>query len=201
MRVRTALRSAPATARSMAWAPLAGAVAAVAALVAVQRPWDDHALTLALARLAVVTVAIGATFALDDDAAVTLASSPTSLLCRRAVRVALVLTASVAVVAVVAFLAVGPMDGTGSVPLGRLALEAAGILLLAMALSVALGGDRGAFVFAGGLLAAVVVQQRWPSYSLFPLAPSAPGWSRAAAVWAVVAVVSTAVLFLLSRDR
>lgn len=201
MPMRTALRSVPPMARSMAWAPLAGAAAAVAALVAVQRPWDDHGVTLALARLAVVTVAIGATFALDDDAAVTLASSPTSLLWRRAVRAALALTASAAVVAVVALLAVGPMGGTESVPLGRLAIEAAGMLLLAMALSAALGGDRAAFAFAGGILAAVVVQHRWPSYSLFPFAPGAPGWSRAAAVWAAVAVASTAVLFLLSRER
>ncbi len=194
-----AIRAVPATARSMAWAPFAVASASVAGLIVAQRPWDGQQLSLGLARLTLVLVAIGAALALDDEAAVTVASSPTSLLWRRAVRLALA-TAGAAAVTVAALLAVGATGSTEGVPLDRLVVEGAGILLLAMALSTAVGGDRGTFLFAVGLLGTVLVQARWPAWSLFPMAPGAPGWSRAALVWGVVAAVSAGALFVVSRD-
>ncbi len=194
-----AIRAVPATARSMAWAPFAVASGSVAGLVVAQRPWDGQQLSLGLARLTLVLVAVGAALALDDEAAVTVACSPTSLLWRRAVRLALA-AAGAAAVTVVALFAVGATGSTGGVPLDRLVVEGAGILLLAMALSTAVGGDRGAFLFAVGLLGAVVVQQRWPAWSLFPMAPGAPGWSRAGLVWGVIAAVSAGALLVISRD-
>ncbi len=194
-----AIRAVPGTARSMAWAPFTVASGSVVGLVVAQRPWEGQQLSLGLARLTLVLVAIGAALALDDAAADTLACSPTSLLWRRAVRLALAAAGAVAVT-VVALFTVGATGGTGGVPLERLVVEGAGILLLAMALSTAVGGDRGAFLFAVGLLGAVVVQQRWPAWSLFPMAPGAPGWSRAALVWGVVAAVSAGALFVISRD-
>ncbi len=81
-----ALGAARSTARSMAWGPLAGAAVVIAVLVAAQRPWDGHGLSFGFIRFAVSAAALGAAFALDDTAAVTLAPSPTSLLARRAVR-------------------------------------------------------------------------------------------------------------------
>ncbi|MDP8962234.1 MAG: hypothetical protein M3N32_11540 [Actinomycetota bacterium] len=194
-----AIRALPATARSMAWGPFAVASGSVAGLVVAQRPWEGQQLSLGLARLTLVLVAIGAALALDDAAADTLACTPTSLLWRRGVRLALAAGAGAAVT-VVALFAVGATSGTGGVPLDRLVVEGAGILLLAMALSTAVGGDRGAFLFAVGVLGAVIVQQRWPAWSLFPMAPGAPVWSRAALVWGVVAAVSAGALFVFSLD-
>ncbi|MBW3651194.1 MAG: hypothetical protein KY458_11560 [Actinobacteria bacterium] len=194
-----AIRALPATARSMVWAPFTVASGSVVSLVVAQRPWEGQQLSLGLARLTLVLVAIGTALALDDAAADTLACSPTSLLWRRAVRLALAAGAAAAVT-VVALFAVGATGGTGGVPLDRLVVEGAGILLLAMALSTAVGSDRGAFLFAVGLLGAVIIQQRWPAWSLFPMAPGAPGWSRAALVWGVVATVSAGALFVISRD-
>lgn len=196
-----AIRAVPATARSMAWAPFTVASGSVVGLVVAQRPWDGQQLSLGLVRLALVLVAIGAALALDDAAANTLACTPTSLLWRRGVRLALAAGAGAgAAVTVVALFAVGATGGTGGVPLDRLVVEGAGILLLAMALSTAVGGDRGAFLFAVGVLGAVVVQQRWPAWSLFPMAPGAPGWSRAALVWGAVAAASAGALFVFSLD-
>lgn len=194
-----ALRAARPTARSMACGPLAGAAVAVAVLVAAQRPWDGHGLSLGFTRLAIAVAALGAAFALDDTAAVTLAPSPTSLLARRAVRLALALAGAVTVI-VAASVVLGAAGGAAAVPFDRVALEATGVLLLAMALSAARGGDEGAFTLAGALLAAVVIQQRWPAWSLFPPAPGAPGWSGAGAAWAALGASSAVALLVLWRD-
>lgn len=194
-----ALRAARPTARSMACGPLAGAAVAVAVLVVAQRPWDGHGLSLGFSRILVAVAALGAAFTLDDTAAATLAPSPTSLLARRAVRLALALAGAVTVIAA-ASLVLGAAGGASAVPFDRVALEGTGVLLLAMALSAARGGDEGAFTLAGALLAAVVIQQRWPAWSLFPTAPGAPGWSGAAAAWAALAASSAAALVVLSRD-
>ena len=187
------------TARSMAWGPLAGAAAAITVLVAAQRPWDGHGLSLGFTRFAVAITALGAAFALDDTAAVTLAPSPTSLLARRAVRLALALGSAITVIAAAALI-LGAAGGAPGVPFERVVLEGMGVLLLAMALSAARGGDEGASALAGALVAAVVIQQRWPAWSLFPMAPGAPGWSGAGAAWAALIASSVTVLIVLWRD-
>lgn len=194
-----ALRAARPTARSMAWGPPATAAVAIAVLVAAQRPWDGRGLSFGFTRLAVAIAALGAAFALDDTATVTLAPSPTSLLARRAVRLALAL-GSAATVVLTAALALGAAGGAPGVPVERVVLEGTGVLLLAMALSAARGGDEGAFTLAGVLVAAVVIQQRWPEWSLFPMAPGAPGWSGAGAAWAALTASSAAALLVLWRD-
>ncbi|HEV2068446.1 MAG TPA: hypothetical protein VGR26_01485, partial [Acidimicrobiales bacterium] len=70
MPMTAAIRAVPATARSMGWAPFAVASASIAGLFFAQRPWDGQQLSLGLARLILVLVAIGAALALDDEAAV-----------------------------------------------------------------------------------------------------------------------------------
>lgn len=200
MPVTCSLRAVRPTARSMAWGPLGAGAVAIAVLVLVHRPWHGHGLSLGLARVVVVLAALGAAFALDDAAAVTLAPSPTSLLARRAVRLALALAGAIGVIVVASLVVVALGGAAGGVPLGRVALEAAGVLLLAMVLSAGLGGDAGAFTLAAGLLGAMAVQQRWPSWSLLPMAPGAPGWAGAGVAWAFVTVTSAAALLVLWRD-
>lgn len=187
------------TGRSMVWGPLTGAAAALAGIVVAVRPWDGHPLSLSVVRVAFALSAAAAAFAVDDDAAVTLSASPTSLGRRRTTRLALIAAGGTGV-AVGACLAVAALGGTDDLPLARLLLEATGMQLLAVAFALLVGGDRGACVFAGSLLSALVVQVRFPSYALFPFAPGGPGWERARITWLAIACTAAVIVIALSRD-
>ncbi len=80
----------------MAWGPLAAAAAALAVITVGMRPWEGHPLSLSAARLAVALAAVAAAFGVDDNAAVTVAASPTPLSRRRTTRLGLVLTGGTA---------------------------------------------------------------------------------------------------------
>lgn len=199
MSLSTTLRVLPPTARSMSWAPLSAATAALAVITAALQPWNGHTLSLSMIRVAVGLAAAAGVFALDDRAAATVAASPTTLARRRAARLVLVLAALSTVVAS-ACLSIAVLGGTGQLSPGRVVLESSGMVLAAVAYAVALGGDRGACVFLGTLLAALVVQQRFPEYALFPIEPGGPGWDRAGIAWLIITSASAAVIVLLSRD-
>ncbi len=187
------------TARSMAWGPLAGAAAGLAVIAVGMRPWDGHPLSLSAVRLAVALAAVAAAFGVDDTAAVTVAASPTPVSRRRTTRLALVLTGGAAVAAT-ASIVIAALGGTGDLPLARVILESIGMQLAAIVCALLLGGERGACVFAGTLLTALLAQQRFPDYALFPLAPGAPGWTRAGAAWTAITVTAASVVIALSRD-
>ena len=186
-------------ARSMAWGPLAGAAAALGVIAVGLRPWEGHRLSLSAVRLAVALAAIAAAFGVDDSAAPTVAASPTPLSRRRATRLGLVLAGGAAVAAA-APLAIAALGGSGRLPLARVLLEATGMQLAAIVCALLFGGDRGACVFAGTLLGALVVQQRFPDYALFPLAPDAPGWAPAGIAWVAIVVTAAGAVAALSRD-
>lgn len=187
------------TARSMAWGPLTGAAAALAVIAVGMRPWEGYPLSLSAARLAVALAAAAAAFGVDDPAALTVAASPTPLSRRRTTRLGLVIAAGAAV-AVSASLTIAALGGSGDLPLARVLLEATGMQLTAIVCALLFGGDRGACVFAGTLLAALLTQQRFPDYALFPHAADAPGWTRAGTAWIAIALTATGAIIALSRD-
>lgn len=194
----TALELRP-TARSMAWGPLAGAGAALAVIAVGLRPWEGQPLSLSAVRLAVALAAVAAAFGADDSAAPTLAASPSPLSRRRATRLALVLAGGAAVAAG-ASLAIATLGSSGDLPLARVLLEALGMQLAAIVCALRFGGDRGACLFAGTLLGALLVQQRYPDYALFPLAPGGPGWQRAGLAWVAIVLTAAGAVIALSRD-
>ena len=183
----------------MAWGPLLAATGAITFVGITLRPWSGDPLSLSVVRLAVGLAAAAAAFALDDRAGETIAASPTTLRQRQATRIVLVV-AAVTVVAGGACLALATIAGTSDVAAGRMLLEASGMVLAAAACGVTLGGDRGASVFAGGLLAAILVQQRFPDYALFALAPGDAAWARSSIAWLVIALTGTLTLAGQSQD-
>jgi hypothetical protein len=195
----TGTRAAGRTVKAMAWGPLGAAAGVLAGIVVATRPWDGGGLSLLFVRIAVFLAAIGAAFAVDDAASVTLAASPTTLWRRRLVRLVLAAGAAVAT-AVTATVAVAAAGGVGSLPAARVAVEASAVLLLALMSATALGGDRGAITFATIVMAAILLQQRRPDLALFPMAPSQPGWTGSGVAWVVIAVAAAAALAAMSVD-
>ncbi len=187
------------TARSMAWGPLAGAAAALGVIAVGMRPWEGHPLSLSAVRLTVALAAVAAAFGVDDNAAPTVAASPTPLSRRRTTRLGLVLTGGAAGAAS-ASLTIAALGGSGELPLARMLLEAVGMQLTAIVCALLFGGDRGACVFAGTLLGSLILQQRFPDYALFPPAPGAPGWSPAGTAWATIVLTAAGAIIALSQD-
>ena len=183
----------------MAWGPLLAAAGVITGVAVALRPWDGHPLSLSVVRLAAGVAAVAGAFALDDRAGATTAASPTTLRERQTTRLVLVV-AAVTVVAGGACLALATIAGTSELPTSRLLLESSGMVLAAAACAVALGADRGASVFAGGLLAAVVVQQRFPDHALFPFGPGDAAWDRAGPAWWAIALTGALTLAVRSRD-
>ena len=183
----------------MAWGPLLAATGAITGVGVSLSPWDGDPLSLSMVRLAVGLAAAAAAFSLDDGAGETIAASPTTLGQRQATRMVLVVTA-VTVVAGGACLAFAAIAGTSEFAASRVLLEASGMVMAAAACAVTLGGDRGASVFAGGLLAAIVVQQRFPDYALFALAPGDAAWERSSIAWLVITLTGTLTLKAQSQD-
>ena len=183
----------------MAWGPLLAAACVITGLGLTLRPWDGHPLSLSLVRTAVGLAAAAAAFALDDRAGVTIAASPTTLAQRQVTRMVLVL-AAVSVVVGGTCLAVAAVAGTSELPAGRILLESSGMLLAAMACAAVLGGDRGAPLFAGAVLAAIVVQPRFPDHALFAPAPGGAAWDWSGDAWLAIALTGALTLAAQSRD-
>lgn len=199
MSLSAAGRAAPPIARSMAWGPLLAAMGVIAGVGVATRPWDGHPLSLSVVRVVVGLAAVAATFALDDPAGVTIAASPTTAGQRQTTRMTLIVVA-VVVVAGGTCLSLAAIAGTSQLPGSRILLESSGMVLAASACAVTLGGDRGASAFAGGVLASIVVQRRFPDYALFGLAPGDTTWDRATIAWLVIVLTSAATLAARSRD-
>lgn len=172
------------------------------------KPWDGQPLTLTVARLAMMLLAIGVGFALDDPAAVTLAASPTSLPRRRATRCALAAAGAAAGLALIAIGArVWSGQSAGDVPLTALLLEGAALCAVALAASAVSIGWRGATSGGPAAIRAVllffvvdqVVGRRFPDWSL-QSAPGSPAWSQSRWLWAAVLAAAAATLVWHSKD-
>lgn len=197
--------------RSLRWRPLLGAAVAAAALLWLLRPDDgDPATLLGLLRLGGILLAAGSAFFLDDDAAETVACSPTSLAARRGLR----LVVLVGVFAVLWGLLLGVASasaaaGVGGLPIAGATLEVAGMLAFALAAAAVAGrwaADERGGVAAGPALTLLVLgaylgQMRWPRYvTLFPVGPGDASWAPARLRWAVLLWLSAAVVALTSAD-
>ena len=181
------------TLRSISWAPLAAGGALALALVVLTDPG------LGQARIAAIAICVGAAFVLDDPAAATVASAPTSSLARRAVRVGLALVPLAALWGLVRWLADGADPWAVSLELGAMLV----LTLAAAALSARIRGDgHGGVAAAPALLtllaaAYLLLPARW---GLFPEGPADPLWGAAHGRWAVILIAGGVVLLATSGD-
>lgn len=191
--IRQAALLARPTARSIPWAPLAGGGALAVALVVL----TDQGLTEL--RFAAIGLCVGAAFVLEDAAAATVASAPTPLLARSALRIGLALLPLVAFWLVLSWLA-------GDVAASALSLELAAMLsvtLAVAAIAARVRGDGRGGVAAGPalltLLAAafLLLPSRW---GLFPAGPEDPLWTPAHRRWALILLAGVLGLLWASRD-
>ena len=180
------------TVHSASWAPLAGAGALALAILALGDPGIGRL------RLAAIALCVGAAFSLDDAAAATVASAPTPLWARRALRLALALVPLAALWTLVWWLA----DGAS----GALSLELGAMLALtlaAAALAVPLHGDGRGGVAAGPALLALLAAAYLllpARLGLFPGGPNDPLWAPAHERRALVLAAGLLGLLLASRD-
>lgn len=190
--------------RAISWGPLAGgSVIALAVVVWLRVRGAGTVGLIGGLRVGAVLLAAGAAFALDDPAATTLASSPTPLSTRRSLRLALALAACFAAWTTMLLVAGGPARAAAA----GLSLEAAGMLAVALAAaSVAaprvangLGGLAGGPTLVSFLLAAMVVQQHWPHWSLLAF-PGTAAWEAAQLRWLILACAGSTLVGLAARD-
>ncbi|MFD2094037.1 hypothetical protein [Blastococcus deserti] len=187
--------------RAVRWQPSLGAAALAALLVGWKA--DDLAEpgtgTLVLRGVAVL-LGLGAAFLLDDAAADTLASSPTSLAWRRSSR--LVVAAALAGVPWV--LAVVWVDTrAGSLPIAGLSIEFTAMLALALAAAAGIArwtdtrepGVLAAPVTSGLVLVIVRLPERWAL-----LVGPGPMWAAAHQRWTLVLVTAVLLLLWCNRD-
>ena len=179
--------------RAMAWLPLLPAGALALAVLSFDGP------VLLQLRLAALALCVGAAFVLDDPAAETLATSPSSLPFRRLVRVALVLPLVAALWALVLWYA-----GTGFD--AALTLELAAMLAVTLAAAAfaipRLADGRGGAAAAPSLLVLMgastfALPDAW---TLFAQGPSDPRWAGSHARWTVVLLAAVAGLVYASLD-
>lgn len=186
------IRPAP---RVMTWRPTAAACAGAVALVATSGP-AHVPLRLSIAG---ACLAASAAYVIDDPAAVTVASSPTNLFARRAVRTAVAVAGTS--VGWVAALLVSSLR-VDAMAVWPATLEIATLLVVALAVSAIAatvgGGTDGAI--AGVVATAICFGSTFlpgPRWLPFPPDPAAPGAARRLVL---VVTVAAAVLALVSTD-
>ena len=160
------------TVRSTDWlAPIAGAVLAVAVEVSAGRLWPQPSL-----ELAAVALALGASFALDDDAAASIATTPTRLALRHGLRAACAMPLPAAV-----WLAIVMASPAADADTPTLELASLSATALAVAAARLRAGN------AGGLAAAPAV------LGVAAAAPLVPTTVSVDLVWALVLAAAAAV--------
>lgn len=181
------------TVQSASWAPLAGAGACALAILDLGDP------SIGRLRLAAIVLCVGSAFVLDDAAAATVASAPTPLWARRALRVVLALIPLAALWALGWWLADGVASWALSLELGAMLALA----LAAAALAAQIRGDGRGGVAAGPALLALLATAYLllpPRLWLFPAGPEDPLWAPAHQRWALVLAAGLLGLTLASRD-
>jgi len=209
--MRTAALAVRPVVRSVRWAPLAGAAVGGVVLVWLMGPdRPSPSTSLSSLRLAAFVLCAGAAFALDDQAADTLAPSPTPLLARRVLRLALVVAAAGLLwAALIATAMVAAPAGQGPIPAAAATLEVAALLAFTLGAAVVagrwaphgLGGLAGGPALTLAVLGAYMAQMRWPRHlTFFPFGPDDPAWVAAHQRLSVVLAVALAVLVAESLD-
>lgn len=189
------------TALAVRWRPLlAGAVLGPAVVLVPELSTDKLTVThlTNLARLAVIGVALGAAFLLDDPAARSTPTVPTSRLARNLVRVALAgpVVASWWALTVRAVRTTGHHPVAADLPVAGLTLEAAALVAVALALAALAqrrtdDGNTGV-VAAPALLMLVAVAWLLPYPVELVVDPGDPQWTASHHRW--VGVLALAVV-------
>jgi hypothetical protein len=186
----------PGVGRTVPWVPLAASGAIALWIVYAGAHGNLHSGDVQLP-LAGVVVCVAAAFVLDDEAARTVACTPTPLLVRRAIRVALgmpLLWATWVILAWYSHALTAPM-----------AVEYAGMLTLTLTLA-AIGarviGEERAGLFATPALfvllgSSAIVSTRWRP---FPLTPIGATWFDLYGRWGLVLAVSVLIFVMASAD-
>jgi hypothetical protein len=196
------------TARFMSWLPLLAGAASAGVGMWLIDPAGGETAALAALRVAAFLLATGGAFSLDDPAAATLAASPTPLRARRLHRLVLVGTVW-ALFWAVALAAADVLSATGAVPLAVPTVEAAGMLVLALAVAAVamphVAEGRGGVVAGPALtlamLGALVAQYHYPRWAtLFAFSSAQPEWQAARARWVVLLVAAAIALACASLD-
>lgn len=161
---------------------------------------DEPGPALLLVRAAGVIAVLGAGFVLDDEAAGTLESSPSTLAWRRCLRI----LSAVVLVAVPWTFTLWRLDTHGTrLPVAGLTLEVAALLAVALATAAAVAARTGTTDPGVATTPAVFVLvlgafQLPPTLSLY--GGPGGGWGDAHARWAVLLAAAALVLLWLSRD-
>ena len=186
----------PRVGRTVRWVPLAASGAIALWIVYTGVHANRHTGDVQLP-LAAVVVCMAAAFVLDDEAARTVACTPTPLLMRRAIRVALGMPLLWATWVILAWYS-HALTAT-------MAVEYAGMLALTLTLA-AIGaqviGEERAGLFASPALfvllgSSAVISARWRP---FPLMPIGSTWFDLYGRWGVVLAVSALVFVMASAD-
>jgi hypothetical protein len=193
------------TARAMAWGPFAVATGLGLAILIVPEILSDR-LTAAhlttLLRIAAACGALGVAFLLDDPAARSISTVPTSRLVRHAIRAGIAVPVTAAGWAVA--LAVTTFGPKAALPRGTLTLEAAALVAVAFALAAA--GLRVTTEASAGTLAApallILLAIVWfvPRRVALILAPDDPQWTAAHHRWAALLIAAVITFILASRE-
>jgi hypothetical protein len=197
------------TARATRWVPLAVGAALGLALVLVPQALTtrltDTALT-DLVRIAATCLALGAAFLLDDPATRSIPTVPTSRLTRNLIRVLLAVPAMAVWWAVTLGLTreMAHHPAAGNLPAGALTLEAATLVVAALALAATIqrrnsDGNTGVITAPAVLVLTAVI---WflPARVAIVVAPGDPHWTAAHHRWAAV-LVAALIAFLWSSHE
>ncbi|MGI8806501.1 MAG: hypothetical protein ACR2KK_01345 [Acidimicrobiales bacterium] len=203
---RVAVAAAIPLTRAVTWGPLAAGSLVGLAVVGWLGVRDAGvAAQVGGLRIGAVLLAAGAAFALDDTAAATLASSPTPLSARRALRLTMTLGICVAVWAamlgVAGDSAVRTRAGLTVELVGMVAVAFGGASVAARWAPNGLGGLAGGPILLFVMLTATIIQMHWPHVgTLLPVAPGTPGWEAAHVRWLVLAGGGVALVALAALD-
>jgi fluoroquinolone transport system permease protein len=195
-RVRQAALLVPPVARTLRLASLPVVLALALGLIEL-RPGDPGLEVWAL-RGGALLLALWAGFALDDPAEPTVAPAPFPLFTRRALRILL------AVAALAACWALLLARTAGTPPVGGVTLEAATLLVVALATAAVAsrltGDQRGGLAAGPVLFGLTLAATRLPARLALLVAPGDPRWADAHRRWATLLAVAVAVLLAASLD-
>jgi fluoroquinolone transport system permease protein len=200
-------------ARLVRWKPtLGGVVVGYLILYQSSDGWSTGSIPATLPlRMAALALCLGAVFVLDDKAAVTVASVPSTLRYRRFVRVVLIVPLVAAAWAgQLAYVFVHTtnslhLDTEGLLPIWGLTLELTGMMIAGLAIAAfairRLSEGSGGVAAGPTLLmlfgAGMFLPERW---TLFPGSMDDPQWAAAHVRWAIIGVLATLLLLYFSRD-
>jgi len=192
------------------WAPTAGLSFVLAYVISDLRS-DFPSRNLYL-RAALLVVALGFTFAIDDPASVTAESTPSPLWKRRIYR--MLLFAAPWIVLVGLMLWSGTIGGVvpalspsanwvAELPLGRLLLEGGAMASVGLAIAALIAsrseyepGKYASLALLGLYIFSWATPERWRPWRL----PSDPHWNLSQNIWWTTLLMATTIFLLASRD-